>query len=130
MVPCHGCTSSLFLIQVMVLGLLLFNVGILSASSPLLVWFFLVLLTLVSLFYFSGQLPTATLAIYLVMSIISSLLFLVTALSPLGAPILALLALFIKLGMPPFHFWAFRLIPFLSASPMFVFLCGLKVGPL
>jgi len=122
--------NSLFLVQVMVLGILLFNVGILSANSPLLVWFFLVLLTLVCLYYFSATLPTALLAVYIVMSIISSLLFLVSALSSLGAPILALSALFIKLGMPPFHFWAFRLIPFLYGSPMFVFLCGLKVGPL
>lgn len=114
----------------MVLGILLFNVGILSANSPLLVWFFLFLLTLSCLFYFRRLLPPAFLAVYIVMSIISSLLFLVSALASLGAPILALLALFIKLGLPPFHFWAFRLIPFLKGSSLFVFLCGLKVGPL
>lgn len=122
--------SSTFFVRSMFLGFLVFNSAILSSNSHLFVWFFIVCLSLVSLIYLFSSLPTSKLALFFVIAIISSLLFLTSALRIGGAPIIALLALFLKLGLPPFHFWSFVLLPSLSNFSLFVFLSGIKVGPL
>lgn len=114
----------------MFLGILFFSTALLCSSSSFFAWFYLVSLTIIGLYYLSSSLPTTVLTIYFVISVASTLLFLSSAIFSPHFPFLASLALFAKLGLPPFHWWAFYILSFLSGRSLFFFLCLLKVGPL
>lgn len=68
------------------------------------------------------------LVLYFVISVISSLLFLLRSGEHPLSPIFLHFALLLKLGMAPFHFWVYKVIVHLPLPTLCIFLGPLKLG--
>jgi len=118
------------LVVLMFLGLLLSQSGLLFCTSSFSVWAFLVLSTLCSVCYFKSVLSPSPLVVFFISSVIGGLIFLAGILLLSSTCWVSNIGLLLKLGLSPFHFWAVRVVIFLSGWCLFVFLGLLKLGPM
>lgn len=112
----------------MLFGLLLSQFGLCVLSSSLLLWLFMVLATLCSVGWLRSLLPSSTLALYFVVSVMSSLLFLMSFVDVAFSSLFLCLSLFLIMGLAPFQFWVLSLLSHLSSLPLITFLGPTKIG--
>lgn len=112
----------------MLFGLLLSQFGLCVLSSSLALWLFMVLATLCSVGWLRSFLPSSTLALYFVVSVMSSLLFLMSFVDVAFSPLFLCLSLFLIMGLAPFQFWVLSLLSHLSSFPLITFLGPTKLG--
>jgi len=74
------------------------------------------------------KVSTDALVLYFVVSVVSRLLFLLSAGSHSLSASFLQLALLLKLGLAPFHFWVYKVIISLSLTSLCTFLGPLKLG--
>lgn len=114
----------------MLLGILISVLGLVLSVSPLIAWCFLVLSTLSGCGWLKSKIPSTSLALYFIVSVLGSLLFLASCYySPLSG-ILLQLSLLLKLGFPPFQFWVSAVFRYLDMASLFIFIGPIKTGPL
>lgn len=114
----------------MFLGLLLSIIGLLSCSSHLSVWAFLVLSSLCTLGLLKFYLPAGHLVLIFIPSVTGGLLFLAGSVLVSDFTFVLEVGLFLKLGLVPFHWWLVKVLPCLRGLFLWVLLCLSKVGPL
>lgn len=110
------------------LGILISVFGTCFLKSHLLVWSFLVLGSLSVCGWLKPKIPSVSLALYFVVSVLGSLLFLISCSDIWVSPLLLQLSLLLKLGFAPFHFWVFTILSPLKIGPLVFFLGPLKIG--
>lgn len=86
--------------------------------------------TLSSIGYFKPYLPSQTLVLLFICSVVGGLLFLVGSLHTTSFSLIPNLGLLLKLGLAPFHFWMLKVAVFVTDFSSFTLLGLLKVGPL
>jgi len=92
------------------------------------IWSFLVISSLSTCGYLKAKVPSDTLVLYFVVSALGRLLFLLRCCEVVLSVILLQLALLLKLGIAPFHFWVFKVLFPLRIPSSCFFLGPLKVG--
>jgi len=125
-----GRVSLSFSCYIVLLGILVSVIGTTLTISHLLIWSFFVIGSLSVCGWLKTLVPSGTLVLYFVVSVIGSLLFLVSCRSVFFSRLLIQLALLLKLGLAPFQFWVFKVIFSLDLSRLCFFLGPLKVGHL
>lgn len=128
MVAYRGCSSLPVFRTVMVTGIWLSSLGLVSFSSSVLSWFWIILSTLSFVGWLKGQINSSALSLFFVASLISSLLFLLGTLSGPFSHILIQLSILLKLGYAPFQFWVFKILPLLRFNHLVLFLGPFKFG--
>jgi len=108
--------------------MLTFVSGTSFCCSTLPIWSFIVLGTLSICGWLKTKVGTDALALYFVVSVVRSLLFLMSSGAHILSASILQLALLLKLGLAPFHFWVYKVIISLSTSSACVFLGPLKLG--
>jgi len=112
----------------MLLGIFLSVIGLVSSSSHLVCWAFLVLSTLSTCAWLKPKVLAVPLSLYFVISVLGSLLFLLSCCNfPLSCLVLQL-SILLKIGLAPFHFWIQSLICSLDLSSLFIFFGPAKTG--
>merc|ERR1712212_1406594 len=112
----------------MVFGMLTFVSGTCFCCSPLPIWSFIVLGTLSICGWLKTKVTRDALVLYFVISVVSSLLFLLRSGIHSLSPTFLHLALLLKLGIAPFHFWVYKVIVHLPLFTLCIFLGPLKLG--
>jgi len=112
----------------MVVGIWLSSLGLISFSSSVLSWFWIILSTLSFVGWLKGQINSSALSLFYVASLISSLLFLLGTLSGSFSHILIQLSILFKLGYAPFQFWVYKILPLLKFNSLVLFLGPFKIG--
>jgi len=110
------------------LGILISILGIVMVVSPLISWCFLVLSTLSTCGFLKPKIPSSSLALFFVISVLSSLLFLVSSGSASFSGLLLQLSLLLKIGLAPFQFWVSSVLRPLDLVSLFLFLGPIKTG--
>jgi len=123
-----GCFSSSVFRTEMVVGIWLSSLGLVSFSSSVLSWFWIVLSTLSFVGWLKGQVDSSALSLFFVASLVSSLLFLLGTLSGPFSHILIQLSILLKLGYAPFQFWVYKMLPVMKTSCLVLFLGPFKLG--
>lgn len=128
--PCHGWLSPVFLLFMlqMLLGVGISVLGLLSLSSLLPSWAFMVLGSLSALGYFSSSLPGHSLALFFMSSALGSLIFFLGSPSASVFPRICGVGLLLSMGLPPFHFWSLSIISYLDITSLVFFLGPIKIG--
>jgi len=108
--------------------MLTFVSGTCFCSSTLPIWSFIVLGTLSICGWLKTKVSSDALVLYFVISVVSSLLFLLRSGAHSLSCFLLHLALLLKLGIAPFHFWVYKVIVHLQLTTLCVFLGPLKLG--
>jgi len=113
---------------VMVLGIYTSVLGLLVVSTRLPLWLFLVLNTVSICLWLKTKADPSSVIIYFIISVLGSLIFLCSCLgTPLSGTFLQI-ALLLKLGFPPLHFWVVKLILGLELISLCNFLGPFKLG--
>jgi len=112
------------------LGIIISLLGLVSCTTSLSLWSFLVLSSISSVSYFKQYLSSPCLVLYFICTVVGGLLYLGGALSFYYTSWLINLGLLLKLGLAPFHYWLVKVASSLSKLPLFTMLGFLKVGPL
>jgi len=112
----------------MVLGVVLSLLGLLSCSSPFVLWAFIVLGTLCLTSYTSALLPSSSLILFFAVSELGSLLFLLGSVLVGPSCLVIALALLLKLGFAPFQFWVYPVLSHLSVPSLFFIIGPSKLG--
>ena len=128
MVAYRECSSIPVFRTVMVVGIWLSSLGLVSFSSSVLSWFWIILSTLSFVGWLKGQVSSSALSLFFVASLISSLLFLLGTLSGPFTHILIQLSILLKLGYAPFQFWVYKILPQLKFNNLVLFLGPFKFG--
>jgi len=123
-----GCSSHPVFRTEMVVGIWLSSLGLVSFTSSVLSWFWIILSTLSFVGWLKGQINSSALSLFFVASLISSLLFLLGTLSGPFSHILIQLSILLKLGYAPFQFWVYKILPLLKFNNLVLFLGPLKFG--
>jgi len=110
------------------LGSLLSVVGVLTISSPLFTWSFLVLGSLSICGYLKSYVFSSQLVTYFVVSVVGSLLFLSSCSENFCSTVSLQLSLLLKLGFPPFQFWVFKVLYSIPLRVLCCFLGPFKLG--
>jgi len=108
--------------------MLTFVIGTSLCTSSLPIWSFLVLGTLSICGWLKTKVSTDALVVYFVVSVVRRLLFLLRTGSHSFSASFLQLALLLKLGFAPFHFWVYKVISSLTPASLCVFLGPLKLG--
>jgi len=108
--------------------MLTFVMGTCFCCSSLPIWSFIVLGTLSICGWLKTKVSTDALVTYFVVSVVRSLLFLLRTRAYSHNASFLQLALLLKLGFAPFHFWVYKVIVSLSPSSLCFFLGPLKLG--
>jgi len=108
--------------------MLTFVIGTSICCSSLPIWSFIVLGTLSICGWLKAKVSSDALVLYFVVSVVRSLLFLMRTGAHSHSASLLQLALLLKLGFAPFHFWVYKVIISLSPTSLCVFLGPLKLG--
>jgi len=111
-----------------VIGITISVIGILLVVSPLFAWSFLVLNTLSTCGFLKPKLPSSSLTLYFVVSVLGSLLFLVSSGALSLSGLLLQLSLLLKIGLAPFQFWVSSVLRCLDLVSLFLFLGPMKSG--
>jgi len=112
----------------MLLGIYISIIGIVLVVSPLVTWFFIVLGTLSTLGFLKPKISSSSLVLYFVVSVLGSLLFLVSSGALIFSGLLLQLAMLLKIGLAPFHFWVSSVLRSLDLVSLFLFLGPIKFG--
>jgi len=112
----------------MLLGILISVIGAALCTSHLIIWSFLVLSTLSTCGWLKSRLPRDALVLYFIVSVLGGLLFLVSSCEFTFSCLLLQLALLLKLGFSPFHFWALKVLLSLDLVSLCFFMGPLKIG--
>jgi len=110
------------------LGILISVLGTTLTISHLLIWSFMVIGSLSVCGWLKSKVPTDALALYFVISVMGSTLFLISSCQGFCSDLFLQLALLLKIGFAPFQFWVFKVICTLDISRLCFFLGPLKVG--
>lgn len=108
--------------------MLTFVSGTSFCCSTLPIWSFIVLGTLSICGWLKSKVSTYALALYFVISVVRSLLFLMSSGAHTLSVTILQLALLLKLGLAPFQFWVYKVISSLSLTSTCVFLGPAKLG--
>jgi len=130
MVALIGSLSNILLWVQVLVGILISLLGLVSCTTSLSLWSFLVLSSICSVCYFKQYLSSSCLVLFFICTVVGGLLFLGGALSFSYTSWLINIGLLLKLGLAPFHFWLVKVASSLSKFPLFTLLGFLKVGPL
>jgi len=128
MVAYRGCSSHPVFRTEMVVGIFLSMLGLVSFSSSVLSWFWIILSTLSFVGWLKGQINSSALSLFFVASLISSLLFLLGTLSGPFSNIIIQISILLKLGYAPFQFWVYKILPLLKFNNLVLFLGPFKFG--
>jgi len=128
MVAYRECFSITVFRTGMVVGIWLSSLGLVSFSSSVTSWFWIILSTLSFVGWLKGQIDSSALSLFFVASLISRLLFLLGTLSGPFSHILIQLSILLKLGYAPFQFWVYKILPLLSFNNLVLFLGPFKFG--
>lgn len=112
----------------MLLGILLSIFGTILTLSAFITWVFLVLGSLCLCGWLKTKLPSRSLVLYFVVSVLGSLSFLVSCCGLPCSGILLQLSLLLKLGIAPFHFWILPMLSYFDLFSLCFFLGPTKVG--
>lgn len=114
----------------MLLGLTISVIGVLSTCSSFVTWSFLVVGTLSASGWLKPKLTPPSFALFFVVSALSGLLWLIGSVGlPLSNVILQL-AILLKAGLAPFHFWVCKVLVPLDQVSLCIVLGPLKLVPL
>ena len=128
MVACHESCSLRLFVPTMIIGIFISVLGSTLLTSHLFIWVFLVVGTLSVCSWLKTKVSSDALVLYFVVSVLGRLLFLVSCSGFWFSSILLQLALLLKLGLAPFHFWVFKVLGPMSIGPLIFFLGPPKVG--
>jgi len=129
-VACHeSCSWDLFAL-LMLLGILLSVFGTAVFTSHLVIWGSLVLGSLSVCAWLKTKVPSDALVLYFVVSVLSRLLFLLSCASHSLSCLVLQVALLLKLGVAPLHFWVYKVLQPLSVGSLCFFVGPLKFGAL
>jgi len=128
MVAYRGFSSPPVFRTEMVVGIWLSSLGLVSFSSSVLSWFWIILSTLSFVGWLKCQINSSALSLFFVASLISSLLFLLGTLSGPFSHILIQLSILLKLGYAPFQFWVYKILPLMNFNNLVMFLGPFKFG--
>lgn len=117
-----------FSYYIVLLGILVGVLGTSLIKSFLMIWSFLVIGSLSVSGWLKSKVPSDALVLYFVVSALGRLLFLVSCSEFVLSNILLQLAILLKLGLAPFHFWVFKVLFTLNTTSLCFFLGPLKVG--
>jgi len=124
-----GCLVSVLLfVHLVLFGVLLSSLGILRNSTLLVTWFFLVLGRLCSLGYLKPFLPGTSLSLFFLCSSLGSLIYFLTCALDSYFSHLSGVGLLLSMGLPPFQYWALRIVRALEITHLFIFLVVMKGG--
>jgi len=112
----------------MLLGVIFSQLGLILLTSYLGVWVFLVLSSLCTLGWLKSFLPSSSLALYFVVSVLGSLIFLLSQGFSYTRHILMCLGLFLIMGFAPFQFWVLPILAHLTRATLITFLGPAKLG--
>jgi len=112
----------------MILGMLVSILGTCLCTSHSVVWSFLILGTLSSSGWLKSLIPIESVVQYFAVSVLGSLIFLASASLSFSSSITLQIALLLKLGLAPFHFWVFKVLRSLSIPSLCFFLGPIKFG--
>ena len=112
----------------MFLGILVSVIGTSLVVSHTLVWSFLVIGSLSVCGWLKPKICSDALVTYFVISVLGSLLFLVCCSGSFVSLFILQIALSLKLGIAPFHFWVYKVLSSLRVSDLCFFLGPSKVG--
>ena len=110
------------------LGVFLSVLGPLCLPSPIWSWGFLVLGTLSTTLWLKPRLPSDSLALYFVVSVLGSLLFCISSSFSTPIRLLDCLGLLLLLGFSPFQFWVYKVLVHLDLFSLFFFLGPIKMS--
>jgi len=110
----------------MLLGIAISVTGLSLVCSGLVAWFFLVLGTLCTVGWLKSFLPSQSLLLYFLVSVQGRLVFLMSCW--FGIALVFVISLFVLLGLPPFHFWVFKVLCYLDIITCVLFLGPMKSG--
>merc|ERR1712212_513347 len=109
------------------MGVFLSVLGPLCLPSPICSWGFLVLGSLSITLWLKLRLPSDSLALYFVISVLGSLLFCISSSLSVPFRLLDCLGLLLLLGFSPFQFWVFKVLVHLDLFSLFLFLGPIKL---
>lgn len=112
----------------MIIGVSLSIAGTLLSTKAHVVWFFLVLGTLSTCGWLQPKVPSCSLVLYFVVSVLGGLLFLLSCCCFYFSPLILQLSILLKLGLFPFQFWVYPVIQSLVVSDTCIFLGPFKFG--
>jgi len=112
----------------MLIGILLSIFGTFLSLSAFITWVFLVTGSLCLCGWLKTKLPSRSLVLYFVVSVLGSLSFLVSCCGLPCSGILLQLSILLKLGIAPFHFWILPVLSHLDLLSLCFFLGPTKVG--
>lgn len=102
--------------------------GLCCRSSFLVLWFFIVVGTISLSGWLKLKATSSSVVSYFIVSALGGLLYLLGSSSPFAQSQLVCLALFLKLGLFPFHFWVLKVLVGLSPLELCLFLGPMKLG--
>jgi len=114
----------------MVFLVFLCSLGLCVVCSALPLFIFFSLQTIAFMAYLSKFVDAFTASLYLVPSLVGSLLWLVGAVGPWHSAVTMCLGILLKLGFFPFWGWALLVCSRLCSSSLFIFMVPLKFGSL
>jgi len=123
-----GLLSFSFSYFQVLLGIFISVIGITLTVSHALIWSFMVLGSLSVCGWLKTKVASDALVLYFVISVMGSLLFLVSSSGGFFTRILIQISLLLKIGIAPFQFWVFKILPSLEVPSLCFFLGPLKVG--
>ena len=112
----------------MLLGIFFSQLGLLCISSPLTLWFFLVLATLCTCGWLKSFLPSSVLVLYFIISVMGSLFCLLASVPHPISAFLLTLGLTLIIGLAPFHFWILPALNYFFLPSLVFFLGPMKLG--
>jgi len=110
------------------IGILLSIFGTFLSLSSLITWVFMVLGSLSLCGWLKTKLPSRSLVLYFVVSVLGSLSFLVSCCGLPCSGILLQLSILLKLGIAPFQFWILPVLSHLDLLSLCFFMGPTKVG--
>jgi len=123
-----GLASLLLFAQLVLFGVLVSLLGVLSISSLLETWFFLVIGSLCSLGYLKSSLSGPSLSLFFLCRALGTLIFFLSCALDSCFSYLSGLGLLLSMGFPPFQYWSLSIVRSLDISRLFIFLGVIKSG--
>lgn len=112
----------------MLVGIFVSVAGSALSLSPFIVWSFFVIGTLSICAWLKSFLPSSSLVLYFVISVLGGLLFLLGSCAWLTQYPIVILALLLKIGLFPFQFWIIKVLSHLPLMSLCFFLGPMKTG--
>lgn len=123
-----GLITLSFSCFIVLLGILISLLGTSVITSTLMIWPFLVLGTLSSCCWLKSKVVSDALALYFVVSVLGSLIFLIGCIDAIFSSLVLQLSLLLKTGLAPFQFWVYKVLGSLDVGTLCFFLGPLKFG--